>query len=243
MAKETLPTWPDGWKKENKLKLKWIELVWALTQSKESKKAECDAKNENLLNEFQNECRYYYEDGHECSNHIDEYAIKFLRSWDTIKFTSLYDLKCKINGMSFIDNFTYFVENKHIKLEIDADKAHERSDMLKYLFEHLKLYGGVYSIWIKFPCSLFWFQGEYEHSRESIKMLKKFMLKNECKNCYFDIWDDVYHGQMSYDKKNYLKELITWFTKQWKAWKIKNCVIKANWKEYHSSGDYKYDFE
>ena len=65
MAKETLPTWPDSWKKENKLKLKWIDLVWALTQSKESKKAECDAKNEKLINDFYT------------STHIDEFDEKY----------------------------------------------------------------------------------------------------------------------------------------------------------------------
>jgi len=237
MAKETLPTWPDGWKKENKFKLKMKELIWTLSKPTESKKAECDAKNEDLLNEFKS------------SFHLDEFGsgywrstvnannVEFVELWtrthhireyDTIVFDDLHfdDVK---KYLLLLDNIYLY---HPIKLEIKHESNRSiTTNELKYFLENLKTFKELY---LQF--NPYYFREGYRS--KSIKLLKQFILKNGCVNCYFELlWNE--YSSMPSD----LKDLITWFTKQWKAWKIKNCIIKANWKEYHSSGDYKYDFK
>ena len=86
---------------------------------------------------------------------------------------------------------------------------------------------------------LLWYSSALDFSRiklseDDIKEIKKFMDREKCCNCYFNVWNISNES---------LKNLITWFTRKWKSSRIDNSIIEANWKKYHSSWDYRFEFD
>ena len=163
--------------------------------------------------------------------------LKYIQPWDTIIFDSLETLNNReIDKSKLIDNYGKFIWKNYTTIKI---KDEWNLADLEYLFEHLDL--KWYPTKIVFPEFTFGNYG-WSYTKKAIKILKKFLLKTDRYGCYFDIWENIHTWWYS-DKNNYLKDLITRFTKQWKSWKLRDCVIKANWKEYHCSWDYRYDFE
>lgn len=242
MPKETLRTWPE---KQEKLwlKSKVKEIFWTLWKSMEQRKMDINESNRIILDGFrQGACTsLYYEEWQEYIMPLEWRDFRNMRIWDTILFNSLKELTHK--KVEYLESFVDYIDEypaaltDYVTLKIGDDVSPNDTEYLKYLFNKFNI--SFRHVKIEFPSRLFCSGPDKWKSR--LKMLKNFIKKDICTNCYFDIWDNIYHWQNNSDKNNYLKDLITWFTKQWKAWKVINCVIKANGKEYHSSWDYRYE--
>ncbi len=230
MEKEKLAEGQGSWQKKS-FRMKVADALWILLQSNEEKREKINEKNESLMKSFRDWLgRYYYEKWYIHDKFDFKKGREYIRFWDTIRFKTLKELK-KFLADGY--NFNYIARG-YVTLKIDSSEDWNLDD-LKFVLEYLDLW--TYAVKIKFP-SLFF------TSEKAIKMLEKFILRQWNLDCYFDIWDRIHRGECEYwDKTDYLEELINRFTKKGKSWKINNCVIKANWKEYHSSWNYKYEFK
>ena len=241
MVKETLPTWPE--KQENpwlrSIKDIFETLKKSRQESKAEKKNEVENINTQLIDHFSEDYGKFFQQKSFCTSlDIEEK----LRKGDCLKITRkfsdiLYDMYKKmydyINDEQLTSSKIEFKPDKREKnqwrytLEEDWVSFVVSTDDLGDFFHHLELWG--HSAFFDFSNSIKW--------QNEIKEIKKFIIRENCCNCYFDLWYFPLWEKIS------VKDLITRFTKQWKSWNINNCVIKANWKEYHSSWDYRYDFE
>ena len=200
------------------------------------KKQKIAEKNEGLINSFKSRLgKHYYEEW--CTH--DKFDIRnwrqYIRSWDIIKFNTLMEFRDFLDD-GFNYNFSSSIGRGYVTLKIDSSNGWNLDD-LEFVLKHLDLW--TYPVGLSFPSLFFTY---YNGScKKVIKLLEKFILKQWNQNCYFDLWNKVSRGEY-WDKTDYLKELISRFTKNGRSWKIQNCVIKVNWKEYHSSWDYKYEF-
>lgn len=225
MANETLPGWPtDGWK--NKwLRGKVWDLLYTLAYSKEEREKKQKEKNEKLLESFKEGYPFYFSDGKEF-RYINEYIVrKWRRMEDILVFKDAEDMKSKMmDGTLSFNNSDWERPYKLRKIKIEGNSYNED---LNYILQHIWNNG----LWMEFPVNHI-----HDAPKESIKILKKFLVKWwGAFWCYFNVWEDI--------SQDDLKGLINRFTKKGKSWEIDDCVINANWKEYHSSWDYRYEFD
>ncbi len=251
MAKEILSDWPGNEKRGRWFRARIWDLLWVLSQSTEEKKQKIeqekgiiDKENQILVDEFQKKYWSNFRMSDMGDREID--PIELLKGWDSIHI----DEKRTFEDMLMYRKQQLYKQLKlenpgekemkkiwDLELERDGVKFILRSNMddMKFFFNHLHL--NRHSVYIELQPNRF----NYNNCKISLKILKKFILDEWSMNCCFDLWNQVHRGEY-WDKTDYLKELINRFTKSGKSWKISNCVIKANWKEYHSSWNYKYDF-
>lgn len=219
MTKETLSGWPKNLPKKKWFREKVGDLFWALRQNKLEEKERIKKMNDKLVGNFHEKNRWRKDYEYKFKSNIREKDILNDDSIDWISFDSTTAVKKAISERYVKTiGWTWLLPHwKTIEMELNGSLKDN-----KYILEHISMHNR------RNTCLLISLYDD---------MVKDFIKNVDISGCNWCCFD--FH--MMNTKSS--KEIIKWFTKLWKQGKITDCIIKINWKEYHSSGNYKYEFE